>query len=514
VLIGYVSDEDDVALFGVEFEFENDKGCVETRSSITGAVHADLEPGSYRVALGKRGYGSKRVEMTVEESRPYRFRLLSDQMYGFMWPHWVRSGQTSEYCVHSPEEFRLDLWRYGWKKEFVHSVGWCGEHGPSAMRQIIPDGDFTQTGVIWNRTGYANRYQKHVLAAPEESGLYYLHATTRSGRFCSFPWIVSPDKPQAPIAVLASTITWNAYNNFGGRSNYFNQDELPPRPVVNARQDLLRYTDSETWPYTQTAAPLSFQRPEPAGNVPAEADITDPISGRMESCFAPVLWRLLGWLDREKFHYDLYSETELHFGGFSLDDYKVLVLDNHPEYWSKEMYLRVKDWTQNRGGRLMYLGGCGLYAEVEFAGDSTILCRREAVFDLRGETPDQLLGVAYTHSGFQTGAPYRVLEDSHWVFENTGLRNGDLFGQKSLHERCPGGASAHELDKIGPAAPSNLVHLAKGDGQNGAGADMIIFETPSGGLVFSTGSLAWILSLPVDDGVSAVTANVLRRFAE
>ena len=131
---------------------------------------------------------------------------------------------------------------------------------------------------------------------------------------------------------------------------------------------------------------------------------------------------------------------------------------------------------------------------------------------MRGETPDCLLGVAYTHSGFQTGTPYRVLDDSHWVFSETKLRNGDLFGCHSLHERCPGGASAHELDKIGPNAPPHLVHLAQGKGQNGAGADMIIFETPSGGAVFSTGSLTWILSLPIDDQVSAITANVLRRF--
>ena len=45
------------------------------------------------------------------------------------------------------------------------------------------------------------------------------------------------------IAVVASTNTWNAYNNFGGRSNYVNADHLPDRPLVNARQDLDRYQD-------------------------------------------------------------------------------------------------------------------------------------------------------------------------------------------------------------------------------------------------------------------------------
>ena len=47
-----------------------------------------------------------------------------------------------------------------------------------------------------------------------------------------------------------------------------------------------------------------------------------------------------------------------------------------------------------------------------------------------------------------TAAPYRVVDAGHWVFAGTGLTNGDVFGQQSLHERIPGGASGHETDKI------------------------------------------------------------------
>jgi hypothetical protein len=342
--------------------------------------------------------------------------------------------------------------------------------------------------------------------------LYFLHAKTRAGNFFSFPWIVSPAAAEASIAVLTSNITWNAYNNFGGRSNYFSQDGLRPQPTVNARQDLLRYTKPDTWPFEERAAPLSFERPELPSCVPEESRITDPIAGRMGSAFAQGEWRLLGWLEREGFQYDLYSETELHFGGLSLDDYKVLILNTHPEYWSREMYDRVKRWVNERGGRLMYLAGCGLYAEVEFADEQTILCRREGEHTLRGESEAQLLGVAYTHSGFQSGAPYRVLDASHWAFEGTGLKDGDRFGHESLHERCPGGASAHELDKIDPHSPANIRHLAKGENPGDSGADMTAYETPSGGAVFAAGSLCWTLSIPIDDGVSAITANVLRRF--
>jgi hypothetical protein len=155
-----------------------------------------------------------------------------------------------------------------------------------------------------------------------------------------------------------------------------------------------------------------------------------------------------------------------------------------------------------------------MYAEVEFADEQTILCRREGEHAQRGESEANLLGLAYTHSGFQSGAPYRVIDPDHWVFDGTGLARGDEFGSRSLHERCPGGASGHELDKICADSPANLEHLAKGTNPGDTGADMISYETESGGRVFSVGSLCWTLSLPIDDGVSAVTANALRHLLQ
>jgi hypothetical protein len=122
------------------------------------------------------------------------------------------------------------------------------------------------------------------------------------------------------------------------------------------------------------------------------------------------------------------------------------------------------------------------------------------------------LGINYTHGGFQTGAPYRVLQPDHWIFEGTGLSQGSLFGQNSVHLRCPGGASAHELDKIPMSSSLDLKPLAKGTNPDNQGAELVVFETASGGAVFSTGSLCWILSLVVDESVSAITRNVFMRF--
>ena len=129
----------------------------------------------------------------------------------------------------------------------------------------------------------------------------------------------------------------------------------------------------------------------------------------------------------------------------------------------------------------------------------------------RVESEASLLGVVYTDAGAMTGAPYRVVDDAHWLFAGTGLKKGDIFGKRSLHKRCPGGASGHETDKVSPSSPKNVQLLAKGLNRDNGGAEMILYDTASGGSVFSASSINYVSSLPVDDAVSKITANALRR---
>ena len=526
MLIGYVSDERYVALGDVLLEFLGRGGSVEARSRASGAVHAELEPGSYTVVLNKPGYGAKRVSITVGPgTAPYQFRLLSDSLLGYAWPKAVKVGERSEFRVHSPEAYELELWRYGWKKDLVRRLGWYDEHGPRATVQITPDGDYSQTGVEWNKFGYASPSLKQWVEAPEPSGLYYFHARTKSGLFFSFPWVVAPREPKAPIAVIASDVNWNAYNAFGGRSNYINADRLPPTPTVNARQELARYTDPEHVTYgSETYAPLSFDRPEPINFVPENEVVTNPIEGRTACHLAPAEWRLLGWMEREGFAYDLYAESQLHHGMLDLDRYRVLVLSAHPEYWSRDMYFRVKKWVHERGGRLVYLGGNGLNCEAEFTGPHAVTYQNgnerervkagktESRFHARVESEAALLGVVFSYAGIMTATPYQVHDAAHWAFAGTGLKNGDRFGEASLHRRVPGGASGHETDKVSANSPKGTKVIAKGLNPDEGGAHLATYETASGGAVFSAGSITWPSSVLVDDAVSRITANVLRRF--
>jgi hypothetical protein len=292
---------------------------------------------------------------------------------------------------------------------------------------------------------------------------------------------------------------------------------------------LPRYIDAEhgTWGYP-AYAPLSFERPEPFCQIDFDEQITDPIEGRQACHLAPAEWRLLGWMEREQFACDYYAETQLHDGTLDLSRYRLLIIAVHPEYWTRTMYDRVKRWVFEEGGRLMYLGGNGLNCEVELQGNSAMTVHngqieslwssgmggRDSRFAMRHESEASLLGVVFTPSGAMTGAPYQTLRPDHWVFADTGLTQGELFGQASLHRRCPGGASGHETDKRSPSSPANTVVLARGLNPDNGGAEMVLFETPSGGQVFSVGSINYVASLPIDPVISTITANVLRRFLE
>jgi hypothetical protein len=132
MLIGYVSDEQHLALddVGVELRRDGDVQAI-TRSNPRGAIYADVSPGEYTATLAKDGYGSKRVSFRVsEDSKPRRFRLLSDRLLGYMDPICSRAGEKAEYRIHGTEEVRVTLWRYGEEKEFVRPLNWHGEHGP------------------------------------------------------------------------------------------------------------------------------------------------------------------------------------------------------------------------------------------------------------------------------------------------------------------------------------------------------------------------------------------------
>jgi hypothetical protein len=328
------------------------------------------------------------------------------------------------------------------------------------------------------------------------SGIYAAHCAGADHTDAYLTFVVRPTRTaRASFAVLANTNTWNAYNDWGGRSKY----SLPP------------------------AARLSEQRPNPAAS-PAD-------DGQLNHLTRAELW-VLGWLEEEGQRADVWTDRDFHDGIEGLAEYQALILTTHPEYWSAQAMDNLQAYL-DQGGCLLYLGGNGLFERVDvdpatgaliLLGGNAASPRPASYFrNLHPPRPErEILGVAYRYDAYSTFAPYRVLMAGHRFFEGTGLANGDLIGAAGRN----GAASGWEMDTSLPGraaagvvvsaegaddrgvAPANLQLLARGTNP-GYGADITYYETDGGGFVFSTGSISFGGSLAEDPKLQQLIRNVL-----
>ncbi len=347
-----------------------------------------------------------------------------------------------------------------------------------------------QTGCEWTTT--------FSLEIPEDwtSGIYSARCAAPDGTETHLVFVVKPSRNRrSDVAALANTNTWNAYNDWGGRSKYSN----PP------------------------GANLSFERPNPA---------TSPVDdGQLNHLTRAELW-VLNWLEESGYLVDVYTDQDLDAGIEGIETYKAVIVSTHSEYWTETMRDNLEHYLA-QGGHLLYLSGNGIFERVEYdRANNVLICldddpsndRARSYFrNLTPPCPERaILGVAYRYDNYMTFAPFQILMADHRFFNGTGLANGDEIGQHGLN----GAASGWEMDtsETGHApdgvivsatgaddrgsAPSNLQLLARGSNP-GYGADMTYYETGAGGFVFSAGSISFGGSLVQDSNLQAVMKNVL-----
>ena len=155
-----------------------------------------------------------------------------------------------------------------------------------------------------------------------------------------------------------------------------------------------------------------------------------------------------------------------------------------------------------------------------------------------------LAGVGFSAQGNFEGSYYRrtaesLVPDLAWMFE--GIEDQEILGDFGF---SGGGAAGFELDRadvrLGTpeevrvvASSENhtssfvlvpeemLTHITNWPGeeeqQKLIRSDIVYFQTPSGGEVFSTGSITFCGSLPwndFDNNISRLLENVIRRFLQ
>ncbi|MEV4221097.1 N,N-dimethylformamidase beta subunit family domain-containing protein [Nonomuraea sp. NPDC049725] len=314
-------------------------------------------------------------------------------------------------------------------------------------------------------------------------------------------FVVREAVPAAPILLSVPFTTWQAYNRAGvpGESVYWT--EAPDR-----------------------AARVTFDRP---GCGPP-----------------PERWEqgLIEWLRPAGYDVAYCSNLDLHDGLDLLTRHRMLIVNGHDEYWSAGMRDSVEEYVR-RGGNVAFFSGNTCWWQIRLEdGGRTMVCHRDPVSDpvedprlatvewsAAGRPENSLTGVSF-RAGAGTWGPHmpRMLEESytarfasHWVFDGTGLTDGDKFGQGCLGYET----DAAEFEEIGgvPRAtcrdgtPPTFVVLATADLRHWAGygqggmATMGVY-TSGLGTVFTAATVNWGNTLH-DPVVDRITRNVIDRLS-
>lgn len=399
------------------------------------------------------------------------------------------------------------------------------------------------------------------LPAEIKSGVYAARLTSDRGAEDVVPLFILPPKSRnsAPLAFLASTFTYLAYAN----SHHGYEDPLSEPAygtlLVLDRTDLFlkdrrdlgvslydRHQDGSGSCYSSAKRPILNMRPKrKIWNFNADLHIID-------------------WLEESGIDYDVITDDVLHEEGVSLlSPYRCILTGSHPEYHTARMLDGLGEWL-GIGGRLVYLGGNGFYWKVATheahpgvievrRGEAGTRCfempagERHNQFDgefgglwrSNGRPPQRLVGVGFVAEGFDSCHWYERTDasfDPRAAFVFDGVAQDDRIGDFGIL----GGSAGLELDAADAAlgTPAHAIVLARSTGHSNVylvtveemmsthpsvdgldnplvRAELVFFETPSGGAVFATGSIAWSASLShqqYDNNVAKITGNVIRRF--
>jgi N,N-dimethylformamidase len=401
------------------------------------------------------------------------------------------------------------------------------------------------------------------------SGFYAAHIGNDAGQDY-IPFFVRPAAPRAAVALLLPTFSYQVYGCYvrPGRGAEIRErvaawGALTETPDMNPEFGLSTYnyhSDGSGVSRVSMLRPMLDTRPR-------QMSLMDPSpqgSGTGRICCDSYI---VDWLDRAGIDCDILTDHDLHAEGLdALAPYRVVIAAQHPEYHSDRMMQALEDFL-GQCGRLMYLGGNGFYwrAEPSEAEPHALEVRRAesgirvwpteagesyhahgggygGLWRRIGRPAHRLVGNGFSVQGRHLGFPYRftdAIADPRVAFMTEGIdvAAGEAFGERGF---MGGGAAGFELDSADPkfGTPPNALIVAKGvvihpdycpvnedmllirhprPQEDWSCADMVFFETASGGAVFSVGSMTYVGGLPVDGYASTLTrltTNVLRRFAD
>lgn len=224
-----------------------------------------------------------------------------------------------------------------------------------------------------------------------------------------------------------------------------------------------------------------------------------------------------------------------------------MVLAGHSEYWSLEARQALEAYTAAGGNVAVFSGNSmwwqvrvdlttrqmTVYKDADLDPFLDVDNSRVTVnwFDHPVYHPENfILGTSFRNAGYtnvfpgttnalpvEQRTPFTVVNASSWLFDGTGLLNGDPFGKASAGNEVDGAIfntlPTGELVVEGSdGTPLNFEIVATIPAQEGYGT-IGLYTNADGGTVVNVGSRDWLRGLATDAAVQRITRNVLDRLS-
>lgn len=435
--------------------------------------------------------GSTDWQLTYVKSKNYRSKVIE----GYCSHTSVEAGETLDIFVNTeqPSQVTIDVYRMG------YYGGKGGRHmaslGPFSVEpQGTPEvGEHRLIECDWNTTAQ--------LVIPEDwvSGVYLGKLSSKENRYQSYVIFVVRDQREADILVQTSDNTWQAYNKWP--DNYSLYDSDPPQ----------RPWSATTW--------ISSDRP-----YGYYSQVVDQALSQGSGEY--LLWEypFTFWLEKNGYDVTYCSNIDRHTQQARLDRVKCYFSVGHDEYWSLEMYDSLQAAIA-KGLNVGFLCGDSVTAVVPLnqknkAGRPGRILRRTGMFggivdadrevfekmssgwgyDILNEKWEQhgpsqalMVGGRTTYPGNGSG-DWTVSNEGHWIFEGTGMKNGDVIP----------GIVGWEYASDPPKNVPGFEILAEGEVMRADNSTSsyasTIYPGPKDNWVFNAATIYWCLGLAQPPG--------------
>jgi hypothetical protein len=408
----------------------------------------------------------------------------------------------------------------------VFRMGYYAELGGRRVLQTIERPGTIQTTPAPDADGMVecDWVEPYVLQIPTDwvSGVYLAKLTESEGGYQSYiVFVVREDDRVSDFLFQSSVTTYQAYNNWGGKSVYdFNS------------------TGPRAWR-------VSFSRPYGLGVGGQDAalgigagEFIDSESNDTPSARA---WEypMVRFLEREGHDVSYATNLDTHLDPELLKNHKAFLSVGHDEYWSWEMRANIESARDRFGTHLGFFSGNDCYWQIRIEpgqhdepARTMRVYKDEALDPLRGTGDAHLVTTRWAlpplelnEAGmigvrYQEGGVYGDLivdEARSWPLAGTGLRTGD---------RLPG-LLGYEVDGVPDGellgGVTRLMKSPWTTAISSGAADMVVFQVPSGAFTFGAGSIQFSWGLDeygnrdlahplVSPEARRITQNLLARF--